>query len=347
MTTNTPAGWYPNPENANELRYWDGATWTEHTHPADAAADATAETAAMPVASGPAAPTEQFQVQPSDRGVAPDYTAVAPAAAYGAYGAGTGAPNDGDKKGLSRGAIIGIVVAAVVVILAIAGILFAVLNSGSDDEVEANPTPSVSNDGMAATDDATPGDTESAVPAEESATASGDAIIPDGWEVVESPSGLITYAHDPGLDDAGAFIDLETLSDQMDGIFPGATAEVSGMWIDTSATDSVGSTVMLLTTTGAVDAGNVDAELQAFVESASAGTEDLQTGDTETFVTAVGYDAARLAYSSSSFDEASYANITIVMSGDTAVFVFASSTTDAAASAQQGQQFADSLTINN
>jgi len=345
MTTNTPAGWYPNPENANELRYWDGATWTEHTHPADA----TAETAAMPVASGPAAPTEQFQVQPSDRGVAPDYTAGAPAAAYGAYGAGTGAPNDGDKKGLGRGAIIGIIVAAVVVVLAIAGILFAVLNSDPGYE----PAPSVSNDGMAATDDATPGATESDVPAEETdaedepATASGDAIIADGWEVVESPSGLITYAHDPGLDDAGAFIDLDTLSDQMDGIFPGATAEVSGMWIDTSATDSVGSTVMLLTTTGAVDASNLDAELQAFVDSASAGTDDVQIGDTETFVTAVGYDAARLAYSSSSFDEASYANITIVLSGDTAVFVFASSTTDAAASAQLGQQFADSLTINN
>ncbi|NEA99494.1 phospholipid scramblase-related protein [Streptomyces sp. SID13726] len=36
MTThsNTPAGWYPDPHGAPQtLRYWDGAQWTQHTHP--------------------------------------------------------------------------------------------------------------------------------------------------------------------------------------------------------------------------------------------------------------------------------------------------------------------------
>lgn len=36
MTTrsNTPAGWFPDPHGAPQtLRYWDGAQWTEHTHP--------------------------------------------------------------------------------------------------------------------------------------------------------------------------------------------------------------------------------------------------------------------------------------------------------------------------
>ncbi|MET7686474.1 phospholipid scramblase-related protein [Streptomyces sp. NPDC005483] len=36
MTThsNTPAGWYPDPHGAAQtLRYWDGAQWTQHTHP--------------------------------------------------------------------------------------------------------------------------------------------------------------------------------------------------------------------------------------------------------------------------------------------------------------------------
>lgn len=33
MTT-TPAGWYADPDNALQLRYWDGTRWTEHRAPA-------------------------------------------------------------------------------------------------------------------------------------------------------------------------------------------------------------------------------------------------------------------------------------------------------------------------
>lgn len=30
----TPAGWFPDPEMANTLRYWDGSRWTDHRAPA-------------------------------------------------------------------------------------------------------------------------------------------------------------------------------------------------------------------------------------------------------------------------------------------------------------------------
>ena len=39
MTTPpTPAGWYPDPEQAGQLRYWDGGRWTEHRSPIQAPA---------------------------------------------------------------------------------------------------------------------------------------------------------------------------------------------------------------------------------------------------------------------------------------------------------------------
>jgi len=39
-TPNTPAGWYPNPERAGQLRYWDGEAWTDHVHDEQPAAPA-------------------------------------------------------------------------------------------------------------------------------------------------------------------------------------------------------------------------------------------------------------------------------------------------------------------
>jgi len=60
MTTPpTPAGWYPDPERAGHLRYWDGAAWTEHFSPVQ-------EPPAPPAPEPPAAPTApELPAEPS------------------------------------------------------------------------------------------------------------------------------------------------------------------------------------------------------------------------------------------------------------------------------------------
>ena len=33
-TPQTPAGWYPDPQNPGQQRYWDGTQWTQSAAPA-------------------------------------------------------------------------------------------------------------------------------------------------------------------------------------------------------------------------------------------------------------------------------------------------------------------------
>lgn len=68
MTTqsNIAAGWFPDPHGAPQLlRYWDGARWTEHTHPADGQqAPAAAGIPAQQAAPQQAAPQQAAPHQP-------------------------------------------------------------------------------------------------------------------------------------------------------------------------------------------------------------------------------------------------------------------------------------------
>ena len=112
-TGGTPAGWYEDGVTAGQERYWDGTQWTDQFRPL-----------APPVPPAPPAPPAEPAAPAAP--AAPAYSAApgaqaAPAAqAYPAYQpAAARTPG----KGLSKGAIIGIVVGAVAVIAAIILIL--------------------------------------------------------------------------------------------------------------------------------------------------------------------------------------------------------------------------------
>ena len=47
------AGWYPDPGDQNQLRWWDGSAWSEHTHPVDVAASTGSEASFAPLGPPP------------------------------------------------------------------------------------------------------------------------------------------------------------------------------------------------------------------------------------------------------------------------------------------------------
>ncbi|AQZ69349.1 unnamed protein product [[Actinomadura] parvosata subsp. kistnae] len=88
MTTQTPAGWYPDPYGEPRLRWWDGNQWTDATHAQEPGPAQTQPS------SGPQQPQPQFQPQPQ---TGPGWAATPanPTAQFGqpTYGQGAyGAP---------------------------------------------------------------------------------------------------------------------------------------------------------------------------------------------------------------------------------------------------------------
>lgn len=130
--TPTPAGWYPDPEQAGQQRYWDGAQWTEHRAPL-------APTYQPPSYPDPAQDAKQaYQAPGHSPGQAPGQPtyqqpgygqAGYPQAAYGAY-------QPSSSSNTTRNVLIAI---AVVFVLLVGG-CFAVVGlaaKGVDDAVDS------------------------------------------------------------------------------------------------------------------------------------------------------------------------------------------------------------------
>lgn len=77
-----PPGWYPDPQDSRRVRYWNGASWTDATQPAGAAASTTAPQPTVPGGFEPQASSNTGKVAAIAAGVALGVVALVGAAAF-------------------------------------------------------------------------------------------------------------------------------------------------------------------------------------------------------------------------------------------------------------------------
>lgn len=117
----TPAGWYD--DGRGQMRYWDGAAWTEHVAPPVAPA----APPTPPTATAPPVP------QPDAVGAAP---AVPPTGAY-PPAAVPAQPATRSRKGLWIGLIIGGAAFLVIVIVVVVVLIFSILRGATSGPQQA------------------------------------------------------------------------------------------------------------------------------------------------------------------------------------------------------------------
>jgi hypothetical protein len=243
-----PAGWYQDPSQADQLRYWDGTQWTQHTHASAPQSPAAQPTSPTPTASGVTPPASDSFATPASIQANP-VSGMAPGVAS-SFASGqpsyTGAPaftGTTSKKGLGAGAIVGIIVGAVALV-GIIGVLAVVgLGSLADDAVAGDATPaaseSVTPDGV----DEVDGPVESDDPADV-ASVPADFSVPDGFVEVRHDDLGVAY---------GVPAEWYDISDLYGPIFGEDPEEISGEVVsflsawNTDSPDGFGSTdVMIL-----------------------------------------------------------------------------------------------------
>ncbi|MFI6919873.1 DUF2510 domain-containing protein [Nonomuraea spiralis] len=121
MTTQTPAGWYPDPYGEPQLRWWDGNQWTDATHAQERQPQPQAQQPSSGPQSGPgpqpqsspdwsatpANPTLQYGQpsfgQPAYGQSAPDQQPTQAQPGYGPQPGGQPGPQSGPQHGLQSG----------------------------------------------------------------------------------------------------------------------------------------------------------------------------------------------------------------------------------------------------
>ncbi|WP_062381729.1 DUF2510 domain-containing protein [Demequina pelophila] len=206
-----PAAWYPDPEDPSRARWWDGTRWSADTLPSGVAQSLAPRSAVAPGSVPAAAAGEPATASPGIApGMAPGMASgTAPGTASG-HGPSTAASTGGPRRPVLTAAAIavGALMAAAAGYVALGALEPASGDSGlgadpgpAEDPADAGAVAAASASPAPAS--ASPAPTSSApasaaTASAATASAATPATAPDGWTTLTAPSGLLTFAVDPG-----------------------------------------------------------------------------------------------------------------------------------------------------
>jgi len=229
--------------------------------------------------------------------------------------------------------IVGLAVGAIA--LVIIGVALIVLLAGRGSHPQATTTPS-----------ATPTPTATPTPPAPRATPTtqpSDVIVPQGWTLFTSPTGVMSYAVEPTWTN---LID-DTSQDLVHSIYadiPGVTSEYSGGWMVSGSAATQESDIYIIAVSDGTD--TADLQQEAVTWAGNQVDSPVATVD-EAFTSGHGYDAWRYVYTGTYSDVTYDETILVLRAGTTFVYVYGSSTEGYDKFSTELQTLADSVVVHH
>jgi len=238
-------GWYMDPSNGSQHRYWDGTAWTTRTRSA---------------------------------GI-------------------TTSPFGGDPAPQRTGLWIALG------LLAVAGIgttAFLLLRPDGETVAES-PSPSAS------------------TPEPISTTDPSDVVVPEGWELYTSATGVMSYAVDPAWEDLLGPADQDYIHSFYSEPEQ-ATSEYSGAWLLSGSAWTGGTSVYIMSVSDGTEPALLRAQAKGFAGSE---IDDIEILLDEEFTSAHGYEGWRIDYNAMIDDVTFPESVIMLKSGVTLIIVYA------------------------
>jgi hypothetical protein len=226
------------------------------------------------------------------------------------------------RTDLTRGLTIGVIVLVVV------GVSLAVFLGGRGGHPPVSPS-------------ASPSDT--AAPTPTPTTFPTDVVMPEGWNLFTSPTGVMSYGVDPTwtdlLEDSSQDLVHSWYADRTD-----VTSEYSGAWaVSGTVSSTQGDIYVIAVSDGTEQLGLQDA---AVSWASNQVATPLATVD-EGFSSGHGYEGWRYVYTGFSGDVAYFETVLVLRAGTTMVYAYGMSTEGFDGFASPLQNLADSIVVHH